>query len=395
MLAVAIAYVERTATAHFVPFMLDTGDLTKQQTSLVLSAFGAGYIASLPFSGAIIGRLGHATTLRVITIGWLAAALAFPFASNFWLLAATRFALGAFEGPLFPLFVSWITLSTHRQRRPVTLAIVEACSYVGMAIAGPLSVYLAVAMGWQRGYMIVAAVGVLAVGASLHLKEPPVAAPASADATKRGENFSRSQRLPLALLFVALGFFLYNFAKSFYSTWFPTVLVKEFGLSSMHAASITSLQALLGPLASVLFSALSVLLLHKGASVGLARLMPMGIGFCLGAVIFLISHFPQLVDFICVVAFVGLIATSALVWSAVPDNADPLVVGTAAGWVNALANVGSLLSPLTIGWILESSAQGALGSVSLACLFAVPVFVLAYSLRASSEEQRGSKVPIG
>ena len=79
MLAVAVAYIERTAISHAMPFILNETNISKAEAGWILSSFSIGYVASLPLSGRIIRGLGHARTLRWLSLGWLVAAVGLSF----------------------------------------------------------------------------------------------------------------------------------------------------------------------------------------------------------------------------------------------------------------------------------------------------------------------------
>ena len=257
MLAVAVAYIERTTISHALPFIIDEAHLTKSESGLILSGFGFGYVLSLPFSGWIIQKLGHAATLRWLSIGWLVSAIGFSFADNYASMFLARLVLGVFEGPLFPLFVSWLSLSTKSESRPVAIGFIESCSYVGMAFAGPITVGIAQSSNWRMAYACVGAMALVVSLASFRLQEPrkfegqpedPLAPPKA----------KRNRQVLVSSALIAMGFLLYNTAKSFYSTWFPTILVKGFGQTSADAAMVTLIQSLAAPLASLAVAAASV-----------------------------------------------------------------------------------------------------------------------------------------
>ena len=160
MAAVGIAYVERTSIAHLIPYIRK--DLAYDSAALgyVLSAFGWGYVIALPVSGFIITRFGHQRVLAVGAIAWVVAAAGFACATNLYELVVARFALGIAEAPLFPLFVSWIAITSGRNSTSAKIGVVEGMSYLGMAFSGPLTVFAANNMGWRAAY---AGVGLLAL----------------------------------------------------------------------------------------------------------------------------------------------------------------------------------------------------------------------------------------
>lgn len=382
MLAVTIAYIERSAISHALPFIIDEIKITKEQSGWILSSFGIGYIVSLPMSGWILRKVGHARTLRWISIGWLCSAIGFSLAGDYKWMIVARLSLGLFEGPLFPLFVSWISLTNRPESRPLKIGAVEACSYVGMAISGPITVLLAQSTTWRASYAVVGGMAALAWIASFFLAE--IRHSPNQESTDLPQHGEKRIFMFFSVGLVAVGFLLYNTAKTFYSTWFPTLLVKEFGFTSMEASQVTFFQSLVAPAASLILTAIAVFILGKGYSLLIARCLPLTIGLAFGAVIVMAHWYPQSIAAISMVAFVGLISTSALIWNAVPDNVDTVKVGTTAGYINAFSNIGSILSPIAVGYLLHSSRDHVLAFVSLACALAIPSFLLAYSTRRNS-----------
>lgn len=380
MVAVMVAYTERAAIAHLVPFMLDAKLATRTEMGFVLSAFGLGYVAGLPFSGIIIRSFGHSQTLLLLALGWAVAALGFVFARNVSGLFGARFALGLFEAPLFPLFVSWIALNSSRKATPVRLSLIEACSYVGMALAGPIAVFSATFAGWRVAYLGIGTLGLLVAALAPFLTNPPAGAERPSIAGKKAV---RGAVITLAA--VGAGFLVYNFAKNFYSTWFPTILVEGYGYSSAEAAKLTFFQSLIAPAASVGCALVSSRLSASGVSLRLARAVPLGFGFALGGLLIVAAIAPAHLYPIAIISFVGLISTSALVWNTVPDATDPSDVGQVAGWVNAVANVGTIASPLVISQLMPLGYGMTLITVGSACVLAIPMFVFAYRQTRQSE----------
>ena len=370
--AVTIAYAERSATSHFLPFMLREGAIAQAEASAVLAAFGLGYVVGLPFSGLLIRQFGHRRLLTLLSIGWLIASLMFPRCETYTALAATRFALGMFEAPLFPLFVSWITLSTTTSRRIKLIAIVEGSSYVGMAIAGPITVFVAESFGWRFGYTLVGTMALLTLAASLTMENPPREEEV---ATTRA---SLTRQHLFLVCAIGLGFFLYNMAKSFYSTWFPTFLLQQWGFSSTDAASLTFAQNIAAPLGSLALAAFSASLLTKGWSVAASRLLPFAAGCFFGALAWIPLVFPQAMSAFAILSFVGLIATSALIWNSLGDLFPASQVARTAGYVNALANLGSFASPLLVGSLIAHAPSSVLVVISGFALGAFAFFFIAY-----------------
>lgn len=369
MASVAIAYAERSSIAHLIPPMLSHGTITKDQGAIILAAFGLGYVVGLPLSGRVIGWLGHRRLLAVIGAGWTTSCLLFASAPHWYGWVGARFALGLFEAPLFPLFVSWISAHSRREIVPVRISLVEACSYVGMAAAGPASVALMEAYGWRSAYAMLGALGLAVVAvarlvpsAPAEPSEPPLARP-----------WGFSDIVPVLAL--ACGFFLYNLIKTFYSTWLPTLLVQSFSFTSWSAARLTFVQSLVGPLASIGSSLLAVRLARR-LPLGRARFLILAIGFACAASIALIAVEPRFIWLFAILGFAGIISTSGLIWATVPELSDRGQVASLAGWVNAFANLATMASPLVLGAMLDRPAM-LLWFLALTALLTIPIFAVA------------------
>lgn len=369
MLSVMVAYIERSAIAHIIPMILHDGVLSLSQSSLMLAAFGAGYVLTLPFSAQLIFKFGYKVTLVAIMLGWAAAGIAFALSSSYYALLVSRFMLGLFEAPLFPLFVTYISNASSESSRPFRIGVVEMCSYVGMAVAGPCTVFLAIHYGWHYGYGAVALLALLtSIIALIFFDNEP----------KRAEFIKVSFKWSWPLVFVALGFLSYNFCKTFYSTWMPGVLNKQFGYTSQKIADFSFFQSLAAPLLSIALASISGLMIRCKIPLPIARSIPLGIGFILAATLLWAMIYPTHAALLISLSFIGLIGTSALIWGAIPDMVEKNQVAGAAGYVNAIANIGSILSPLAIGPFLEFAPRFSLLPVGGISLFAFLMMSLAY-----------------
>jgi MFS transporter, ACS family, D-galactonate transporter len=355
MAAVGIAYIERTSIAHVIPYIRKDFAYDTVALGYVLSAFGWGYVIALPLSGFIITRFGHRRVLGVGAVAWVVAAAGFACARNVSELAAARFALGIAEAPLFPLFVSWIAMTSGRNATSAKIGIVEGTSYVGMAFSGPLTVFAANNMGWRAAYASVGLLALIVAAAALFLRDKSQPAlPITHSAIESDVTDKRPFRLPLiSFAASAIGFLLYNFCKAFHSTWLPTILVESYGYTSASAASITFIQSILAPVASVLSGLISAVLLTQGFNLAAARLLPMTFGFAAGALLAAVPFITSDVAPLVVSSFVGVISTSALIWSVPGDiSSRPGMVAHVSGYLNAIANLGTIVSPVVVGYVL-------------------------------------------
>jgi ACS family probable galactarate transporter len=368
--AVSVAYAERSAVAHVVAYIRSESAYDPITIGFVLSAFGWGYVLALPFSGFIIGRLGHRRTLIIVALGWGATAIGFSLSRSAYELAVARFLLGLLEAPLFPLFVSWIAANVPRHAASSRISLVEAASYVGMALSGPLTVWIADQYGWRIAYAGMAPLALVVASLAPHLHEPEqLESNARPPKNRKVPLFHFPSELRVAsFIACAFGFLFYNFAKSFSSTWLPAILVQSYNFTSAEAGALTFVQSMLAPIASISIGVLSGVLISRGASTPLARLGPMAVGFGLGSTIALVPFLGSLLEPILVISFVGLISTSALIWSVPADFASQQSnVAFLSGYLNAIANLGTIASPIAIGYLLKLSDGHIYALILLGC----------------------------
>lgn len=369
MASVAIAYAERSSVAHLIPAMLADGTITKDQGVIILAAFGLGYVVGLPLSGKLINWFGHRRLLTVMGAGWTTSCLLFAISPHWYGWVGSRFVLGILEAPLFPLFVSWISAHSRREIVPVRISLVEACSYVGMAIAGPASVALMGAFGWRLAYVGLGALGLVVVAVA------QVVPPTPFEPVSQRPSRTWAFRELVPVLALACGFFLYNLIKTFYSTWLPTLLIQSFSFTSWSAARLTFVQSLIGPLASVGSSLLAVRLARR-MPVSRARFLVLAIGFCCAAMIALIGVDVRFIWLFAILGFAGIISTSGLIWATVPELSERGRVASLAGWINAFANLATMMSPVVLGAMLEQPAV-LLSFLALTALLTIPIFAIA------------------
>ena len=176
-------------------------------------------------------------------------------------------------------------MTSGRNATSAKIGIVEGTSYVGMAFSGPLTVFAANNMGWRAAYAGVGLLALIVAAAALFLRDKSqLALPKTHSAIESDVTDKRPFRLPLiSFAASAIGFLLYNFCKAFHSTWLPTILVESYGYTSASAASITFIQSILAPVASVFSGLISAVLLTQGFNLAAARLCANDLRICGGS----------------------------------------------------------------------------------------------------------------
>ena len=181
------------------------------------------------------------------------------------------------------------------------------------------------------------------------------------------------------LLGVYVGQLSINVMTYFFLTWFPVYLVQQRHMSILKAGFMASLPALCGFIGGVLGGLLSDALLRAGWSLTAARKLPIIGGMLLSVSLVLCNYVDSewLVVGLMALAFFGK-GVGSLGWAVVADTAPREVVGLAGSIFNMFGNTAGIVTPIVIGYIVDTT-----GSFNLALVFVglnALVTVVAYTV---------------
>ena len=100
--AIAISYLDRQSLPVAVAAIQREIPLTNTQFGALSSVFLFAYALAYAGGGVLLDRLGTRRGFLVIMVFWSLACASHGLATNVWMLAASRFLLGAGEGGGFP-----------------------------------------------------------------------------------------------------------------------------------------------------------------------------------------------------------------------------------------------------------------------------------------------------
>ena len=100
--AIAISYLDRQALPVAVAAVQRDIPLTNTEFGALTSIFLFAYAVMYAGGGVLVDRIGTRRGLLVIMVFWSLACASHSLAASFWMLAASRFLLGAGEGGGFP-----------------------------------------------------------------------------------------------------------------------------------------------------------------------------------------------------------------------------------------------------------------------------------------------------
>lgn len=295
VVGVLLAYVDRQILSLLVdPIRVDLGLNDTQIGVLQGPAFALFYaFAALPL-GLMIDRYNRRNILIVGVLVWSLATAACGLAVDFWSLFAARVGVAVGEACLIPGVLSLLGDTFSPRRKPTAFAVYMVLVLVGssLAIAASGAVIDAITAGgvhlgtisapWRVAFLCVAIPGPAVALAFAALREPQRTGVVGGVST---EALDRDRLIILAWLVPGLACASVAFQLTL--AWFPTVLVRDYGLSGGQAGRLLGLSIALASLGVGLVAALAPRLLKN-------RLRPMllwaSAGLLVGAPLLLLTH---------------------------------------------------------------------------------------------------------
>ncbi|WP_371673773.1 MFS transporter [Streptomyces sp. NBC_00289] len=373
-----------------------TADPIKAELGLSATEFGtiaSSFYLLFSLSAVSVGFLGDRIRprplLAVLALVWAAAQLPILLpATGFGALVATRVALGAGEGPGFPLANYTAFTWFPEKRRALPSAVVVAGGAGGTVLAAPLVVLVSNTLGWRAAFGMLGAAGLvwtlvwLRVGGggpyAAHLGPGPADDEASVDGELRADDVPAARaddERPTAVPFLRvittgtwLGATFSTFAVmwtlSLGFAWLPLFLEEQAGFSDAQVSGIVGLPALSMAVLVLSTGAVAHRLLRGGVTARVAQgllgaLLPLLAGVCL--LLATRAGPTALLLPLLVLAFSAGNGQTPLINAAIADICPAGRRSAALGLSYALAALSSLFAPYVTGRIIDAAPTEAVG----------------------------------
>lgn len=400
-ITVVINYLDRSNLSIAAPALKDEFGLDTLHEGLILSAFGWTYAAMQIPGGWLVDRVSPRVLYAAALILWSAATFFMGFAGSFVILFVLRLAVGALEAPAYPINNRVVTTWFPERERATAIGFYTSGQFVGLAFLTPVLAWLQHHYGWHMVFVSTGLLGIVwGVLWFMIYREPRQFKGANAaeiELIQKGggvvdlDRSVKEKKAPfnwndLGLVMtkrklwgVYLGQFCLTSTLWFFLTWFPTYLVKYRGMDFIKSgflASVPFLAAFIGVLCS---GVLSDFLIRRGATVGLARKLPIILGLLISTSMIganFTDSTPWVIFFLALAFFGNGLAS--ITWSLVSTLAPVRLLGLTGGVFNFVGNLSSICTPIVIGFLVtkESFAPAIVYVSSLALLGALSYILL-------------------
>src|SRR5262245_49430726 len=359
--AIAISYLDRQSLPVAVKAVQADIPMTNTEYGALGSIFLLAYALMYAGGGVLIDRLGTKRGFFLIMVFWSLACASHGLATGLWMLAASRFLLGAGEGGGFPAATKVIAEWFPVAERSTAMGIVNAGTAVGAVIAPPAIALIITYGNWRWVFVACGLAGLIWAiwwrAAYPSQGGDPGLASSSAGSAK-ADGYAAPSWLQLLSYRQVQGLvfakFLTDAAWFFYINWLPKYLYDARGFDVKQVGYYAWVPFAASGVGSLLGGWYSSRLIAQGRSIDFSRKLALGLSAVVMPGIIFVTQVP--VEWAIVlfsVAFFGQQSWSTLVMIVPTDLFDRRVVASVAGMVGFGGAMGGLLMNLLAGRLLD------------------------------------------
>ena len=362
--AIAISYLDRQALPVAVKAISKDIPLTNSQFSALQSAFLISYALMYAGGGKLVDVLGTYRGFTVIMLFWSLACASHALATNFLLLATSRFLLGIGEGGGFPAATRAVAEWFPTRERATAMGIINAGTAVGAVIAPPLIAAVLGYTNWRWIFVLTGGLGLLwAAGWQFLYVSPGESSGGiemAANATC-GPELESTAPFPWTHLFrireawgLVTAKFLSDAAWFFYLFWLPKYLYDARGFDIKAVGTFAWMPSAAAGVGCLLGGGFSSYLVRRQFSLGTARKVALGLSAVVMPCVMLIPRVPVswAIALFCL-AYFGQQSWSTLVMVLPADLFPQSVVGSVAGLVGFGGAMGGIVFGEIAGYLLD------------------------------------------
>ncbi|WP_311970194.1 MFS transporter [Pseudomonas baltica] len=387
-----INYLDRSNMSIVAPLISKEFSVSPVAMGFMFSAFSWAYAAATLPGGYFLDRFGTRKTYGACLGGWSLLTVLQGFSGSFMSLFGMRLGVGAAEAPAFPANNKLVTNWFPQKERGVAGSVCSMGVYVGTALLTPPVFWIAQTYGWREVFFVSGGLGLVWTLVWFRVYRDPDEATQANTAelayireggaittdTAKGQAFRWDQLRKLLtyrqIWGVCIGKLAATCTLYFFLTWFPTYLIQERGMTMLHAG-FASIGPYLAAAMGVMFGgAWGDWMIKRGMSVNFARKAPMVIGLLLTGTIVLANFTSSNTLVVGILSFAffaqGMSSTN---WVVVSEIAPRNLVGMTGSVISFASNLAGIITPITIGFIVQStgSFQWALGFCAIVAMIGV------------------------
>jgi ACS family glucarate transporter-like MFS transporter len=339
---------------------------------------------------------------------FLAAANAFcGLCHGFYSLLFFRFLVGIFEAPIYPAFAAIAGVWFPRSERVKAIGFFDIGSYTGIGVATLVIGLIITRFAWQASFMFSGLLTALwAFVWFWYYRDEPANHPnvslAELSVLKQGTIKQAGPKVNWLkylgnrkVLAISLGFFCFNYLKSFYLTWLPTYVVESKHINLAQFSTAGAIPVVFAVAAEIGMAILIDRLVAKGLPPGRVKKLPVGLGMVLSTVMVFSLFTSNIVAIVALLtlSYMFLTSASVAIWS-IPAELSPSAseVAVIGSIQNTFSNLAGIFAPIATGYFYGQTGSFVVPfaiSIAIGIIGAVSYWVLAGKLEFIRFGQKG------
>jgi len=385
MALAAVTYLDRVCISVLAPKISAELHLSRVEMSYIFSAFAVSYAAFGVPAAWWADRDGARKVLSLVVLVWSAFTAATALAWNFLSMLIIRFCFGIGEAGAWPsvarVYSRWIPLAQRGR--------IQGIFFAGAHLSGGVTPLIVAAMAgwlqWRAIFLVFGAVGaVWAVCWYAWFRDEPrqhksvphaerdhIEATRGVSITKDQGNWMAVFKTPTVAP-LCIQAFANSYGFYFFITWLPTYLAEAHGMKGAEWATFSGLPLMLSFVADLTGGEGSDKLARRIGLRNARRAFGVG-GYVLAALaIFLATRLGSGVAAGLFIAIGGACSmlTLAPAWASAVDVGGRHA-GVTAGVMNTVGQVGGILSPIVLAYLVDATGNWNLPLLVLAAIYAI------------------------
>jgi sugar phosphate permease len=393
MMTFIIAFMDRTNIGFAIPTMGKELGLTASILGFASGVLFFGYGMSQTVCGWLADK-GHGKALvAVLMVLWGVTEISQGFVRNAAELVAVRFAIGLFEGGVFPTFLLFVKNWFAPSERARANGVWQLCYPLAALVSGPIAGAILSVGNWRTLFIVEGVFPLLWVAVWLWgVADSPSRAKWLGQAERRAllERIDRESRQnadvsvpasfrsqfarrPVRLFMAAI--FAWNIGFLGFVIWLPSVIHQQPGLSQ---TDIGWLSAIPYALAIVVMQGLTYWS-DRTLDRRLFSAVPLAIsGLALIAGGAMYANNPFVVNMgLLAVAGATLYGSQPVLWSIATEILPPQVTGSVTGVINGVGVLGAFAGPYVVGYVKTVTQSFSAGMIVMGgCLIGTSLLVM-------------------
>ncbi len=386
--------------------MSESIGMTASMAGLASGVFFFGYLL-LQIPAGHLAERGSAKKFIAITIAiWGGLSIATGFVTETWQLMVLRFLLGVSEGGVWPAMLVMLAHWFPPEERARANAFFIMNLAIACVITGPLSGWIISQWGWRYVFFVegLLSIALIFVWWPMIADRPENAkwiSPAERDylvkRMKEEHDAFKGERGPVSykeilsdinLWKLSYVYFGYQVGIYGFIMWLPTILKTLTKAGIAQVGYLSALPYLIAIPGMYFFAAWSD---RSGNRKPYVAFPAVGMAACLVLSVVFKEQLWVSYAFLCALGFFWQ-AYNGPFWTLPPMLFPPEVAGGARGIINALGNMGGLVGPFVVGWIVTTWGNMDWGIYVLAFVW-VTASIVTYTLPTRSKASlQGSNV---